>query len=176
MGSWALKGKPAQKGNTGKSHRYPLAGNLIPHIDVAKPEWEWGGYTKEEMKCKWEINKILFRMDINSDKIPISATCVRVSIRRCHSMVLNIEYAYSRNPVVIRRKLQADPQKVVLLDNLANYVYPMPLNMEGREEVGVGRIRYTHPGNPLGLTMWVCGDQLLRGVALIAVEIAENIF
>jgi len=170
---WADCGNPPKKGTTA-SHQYPLAGNLIPHIDVAEREWE--GYTKEEMKCMWEMNKILFRRDINDRTVSVTATCVRVPVRRCHCMVLTVSLEKTLSSGAVRSILSSEVHRkyVQLIDNVRDFQYPMPLNMEGKEEVGVGRIRACQDQKEL--VLWVCGDQLLRGAALSAVEIAENIF
>ena len=170
---WAQLGYPPEKASTA-SHRYPLAGNLIPHIDITKPEWH--GYTKEEMKCVWETNKILFRTKLDDRSIPITATCVRVPVRRCHSIVLTVKLDAMGNLTAKAAQVLVKAFGVVMMDNLAGYVYPMPLNMENKEEVGVGRLRQSQDLAGDELEMWVVGDQLLRGAALSAVEIAENIF
>ncbi len=161
---WAQSGQPPLEGTTG-SAPYPLAGNLLPRIDTAEPEWQ--GFTREEMKTYWESRKILFKRDV-----PVYATCVRVPVQRCHSEVLTVR-TVKRAIVKELRPILSDAFGVKLLDDVANDVYPMPLNLEGVEEVGVGRIRITPSGE---IIMWVCGDQLLRGAALTAVEIAEFLF
>ena len=169
---WCTSGQAPQFGTTGKGHKYPLAGNLIPHIDIADPKWQ--GFTKEEMKFQWETNKILFRTRIDDLNVPISATCVRVPVRRCHSMVIHVRF----NNILTRLDIKyclVQTGMVKIIDDVANYQYPMPLNMEGEEKIGVGRIRYATLDHHEVL-MWVVGDQLLRGAALSAVEIAENIF
>lgn len=173
---WCLGGKVPKKGLTGKSHPYPLAGNVIPRIDTVDPGWD--GYTKEEMKFQWETNKILFRKDIHDLQVRMTATCVRVPVCRCHSMVLTVKFGAKLVISIAEfKKHLTKAFGVKVIDDVGNHKYPMPLNMEGKEEVGVGRIRFG--GNrekPDELILWICGDQLLRGAALSAVEIAENIF
>ncbi|NUM25329.1 MAG: aspartate-semialdehyde dehydrogenase [Candidatus Buchananbacteria bacterium] len=161
---WAQNGLPPSSGSTG-STPYPLAGNLLARIDVAQAEWD--GFTKEEMKTAWESRKILFK-----DTVPFYATCIRVPVRRCHSEVLTVQVDASPSVGEVRQLL-SESFGVVVLDDVASHIYPMPLNMEGREEVGCGRIRVTPNGDIL---LWVCGDQLLRGAALTAVEIAEVLY
>lgn len=141
--------------------QYQLAFNVIPHIDVFKDN----GYTKEEMKMFDETRKIM-----HSD-IRVSATCVRVPVMRAHSESLWIE---TETPVSVEavREALAHADGVVLCDNPAEKEYPMPLFMSGKDPVSVGRIR-RDISDDCGLTLWLSGDQIKKGAALNAVQIAE---
>ena len=123
------------------------------------------GYTKEEMKMYNETKKIM-----HSD-IEVSATCVRVPVMRSHSEAIWIE---TERPVSVdeAKAAFAKAEGLVLEDNPADKVYPMPLFVAGKEPVYVGRIR-KDLANPNGLTFWVVGDQIKKGAALNAVQIAE---
>ncbi|MDR1779152.1 MAG: aspartate-semialdehyde dehydrogenase [Tannerella sp.] len=140
---------------------YQLAYNLIPHIDV----FTENGYTKEEMKMYHETRKIM-----HSD-IAVSATCVRVPVLRSHSEATWVE---TERPVSVEEVRQAFAQAegIVLQDNPAQKDYPMPLFVAGKDPVYVGRIRKDLT-NPNGLTFWTVSDQIKKGAALNAVQIAE---
>ncbi|MDR3268725.1 MAG: aspartate-semialdehyde dehydrogenase [Tannerella sp.] len=140
---------------------YQLAYNLIPQVDVFTDN----GYTKEEMKMYNETRKIM-----HSD-IEVSATCVRVPVVRAHSEATWIE---TERPVSVEeaRKAFAEKEGIVLQDDPAEKHYPMPLFVAGREPVYVGRIRKDLT-NPNGLTFWTVSDQIKKGAALNAVQIAE---
>ena len=140
---------------------YQLAYNLIPQVDVFTDN----GYTKEEMKMYHETRKIM-----HSD-IEVSATCVRVPVMRAHSEATWIE---TERPISIEeaRKAFAEGEGLVLQDDTANKDYPMPLFVADKEPVYVGRIR-KDISNPNGLTFWTVSDQIKKGAALNAVQIAE---
>ena len=140
---------------------YQLAFNLIPQIDVFTDN----GYTKEEMKMYNETRKIM-----HSD-IQVSATCVRVPALRSHSESIWVE---TERPVSVEeaREAFAKGEGLVLNDNPANKEYPMPLFLAGQDPVYVGRIR-KDLANENGLTFWIVGDQIKKGAALNAVQIAE---
>jgi len=140
---------------------YQLAYNLIPQVDV----FTENGYTKEEMKMFHETRKIM-----HSD-IEVSATCVRVPVLRAHSEATWVE---TEAPVSIEqaREAFAQAEGIVLVDNPANKEYPMPLFVAGKDPVYVGRIRKDLT-NPNGLTFWSVSDQIKKGAALNAVQIAE---
>ena len=140
---------------------YQLAYNLIPQVDVFSDN----GYTKEEMKMYHETRKIM-----HSD-IEVSATCVRVPVLRAHSEAIWIETA---RPVSVEeaREAFAKAEGIVLQDDPANRDYPMPLFVSDKDPVFVGRIRKDLT-NPNGLTCWVVSDQIKKGAALNAVQIAE---
>ena len=140
---------------------YQLAYNLIPQIDV----FTENGYTKEEMKMYNETQKIM-----HSD-IKVCATCVRVPALRSHSESISIE---TERPVSIEeaRKAFAEGEGLTLMDNPEKKEYPMPLFLAGKDDVYVGRIR-KDLCNENGLTFWIVGDQIKKGAALNAVQIAE---
>ncbi len=140
---------------------YQLAFNVIPHVDVFTDN----GYTKEEMKMYHETRKIM-----HSD-IAVSATCVRVPVMRAHSESVWIE---TECPVSVdgARRAFATADGVVLVDDPASKNYPMPLFVAGKDPVFVGRIR-SDISNPNGLTFWCVSDQIRKGAALNAIQIAE---
>jgi aspartate-semialdehyde dehydrogenase len=143
---------------------YPIAFNLIPQIDVFEDE----GYTKEEMKLVLETRKIMRLPDL-----PITATTVRAPVLRSHSEFLNLE-TQRKLTVDEARRILAEAPGVVVLDEPDRQVYPMPAFTAGRDEVFVGRIR--EDGTvPAGLNIWVVGDQIRKGAALNAVQIAEQL-
>lgn len=140
---------------------YQLAYNLIPQIDVFTDN----GYTKEEMKMYHETRKIM-----HSD-VEVSATCVRVPALRAHSEAVWVE---TERPVSVEEAVVAfqKGEGIVLQDDPANKVYPMPLFIAGKDPVYVGRIR-KDISNPNGLSFWCVSDQIKKGAALNAVQIAE---
>ena len=140
---------------------YQLAYNLIPQIDT----FTENGYTKEEMKMHHETRKIM-----HSD-IKVSATCVRVPVLRAHSEAIWVETEQPISLEVVREAFEK-ADGVVVIDNPANKEYPMPLDLAGKNPVYVGRIRKDLT-NECGLTFWVVSDQILKGAALNAVQIAE---
>ena len=143
---------------------HKLAFNLIPHIDVFLDN----GYTKEEMKMTFESRKIMHSPELN-----VSCTCVRVPVPRAHSEALNMEFEEEVTPAEVREIIKAAPG-VILKDDLAKNEYPMPKDASGIEEVLVGRIRQDCSRNDKrGIDMFVSGDQILKGAALNAVQIAE---
>ncbi|MCH5182335.1 MAG: aspartate-semialdehyde dehydrogenase [Prevotellaceae bacterium] len=140
---------------------YQLAYNVIPQIDVFMDN----GYTKEEMKMYHETKKI---MHTDAD---VSATCVRVPSLRSHSESIWIE---TERPISVEeaRAAVSGGEGLVLMDNPAEKEYPMPLFLAGKDPVYVGRIR-KDLANPCGLTFWIVSDQIRKGAALNAVQIAE---
>ena len=155
------------KALTVKAFQHQLTYNLIPHIDKFD-ETNW--YTLEELKMLHESRKMLHAPDLM-----LSCTSVRVPIARAHSEALNIEFENDITPEEAREILgAADGVKVV--DDPLNGGYPMPLDATDKYDVLVGRIRQDISRNDKkGLDMFVSGDQLLRGAALNAVEIAEHL-
>lgn len=143
---------------------YPIAFNLIPQIDVFGEL----GYTKEEWKMVYETRKIL-----GEPELRISATTVRVPVFRSHSESINIETEKSLSPEEAREILRA-AEGVVVVDDPEAMQYPMPLYAAGKDPVYVGRIR-KDPSVPSGLNLWVVGDQIRKGAALNAVQIAEEV-
>ncbi|SHI69698.1 aspartate-semialdehyde dehydrogenase [Propionispora hippei] len=141
---------------------YQIAFNLLPQIDVFVD----GDYTKEEMKMVHETHKIL-----GDHTIGISPTAVRVPVFRSHSESINLELAEPLSAQEARNLLSAFPG-VVVEDEPADMVYPMPLLTSGKNDVAVGRIR-EDKSVPYGLNLWVVGDQIRKGAALNALQIAE---
>jgi len=156
--SAVLDGRPAQP----VVYPRPIAFNLLPHID----EFTANGYTKEEMKMVSETRKILGREDL-----AVSATTVRVPVEVGHSEAVWVETEEPIEPEAAREALRAMPG-VVVLDDPARSVYPTPLDAAGRDEVFVGRIR-KDLSSKTGLVLWVVCDNLRKGAALNAVQIAE---
>lgn len=142
---------------------YPIAFNLIPQIDIFLDD----GYTKEEMKLVGETRKIMHLPDL-----PVSATTVRAPILRSHSEMINLELE-QKLTVKEARDILAQAPGVAVLDDPMRQVYPMPSFAAGRDEVFVGRIREDLT-LPAGLNLWVVGDQIRKGAALNAVQIAEQ--
>jgi aspartate-semialdehyde dehydrogenase len=140
---------------------HQLAMNIIPHVDVFTDN----GYTKEEMKMFNETRKIM-----HSD-VQVSSTCVRIPILRAHSEAIWVE---TERPVSVEeaRTAFANAKGVKVIDNPDQNEYPMPLFLSGKDEVFVGRIR-ADLANTNGLTFWVVADQIRKGAALNAVQIAE---
>ncbi|BAZ08188.1 aspartate-semialdehyde dehydrogenase [Calothrix sp. NIES-3974] len=141
---------------------YPLAFNLFPHNS---PLNEFG-YCEEEMKMVNETRKIF-----DSPEIRITATCVRVPVLRAHSEAINLEFDTPFSPDLAREVLAQAPGVELVEDWQANY-FPMPIDATGRDPVLVGRIRQDL-SHPCGLDLWLCGDQIRKGAALNAVQIAE---
>lgn len=148
-----------------KIFAHPLPFNVIPHID----KFQENGYTKEEMKVTWEARKIC-GLD---DEFPLSCTAVRIPTYRAHSETIVIE---TEEPVDIeeaRKALEAAPG-IKLVDDIESLQYPMPLTATGNYDVEVGRLRKSLVFGDYGLEFFVVGDQLLRGAALNAVLVAEE--
>jgi aspartate-semialdehyde dehydrogenase len=141
-----------------------IAFNLFPHVDVFLDN----GYTKEEMKFVNESRKIM-----HHPTLMISATCVRVPVLRAHSESVNIEFERPITPTEARAILSKAPGLKVV-DDLANKKYPMPIDASGMYDCLVGRIRQdVSRDDGKGIELFVSGDQLLKGAALNAVQIAE---
>ncbi len=140
---------------------YQLAYNVIPHVDVFLDN----GYTKEEMKMYNETKKIM-----HAPKLDVSATCVRVPVMRAHSEAIWVE---TERPVSVEEARAAfeKGEGLVVVDDPANKRYPMPLEIAHKDPVYVGRIRKDLT-DPNGLSFWVVGDQIKKGAALNAVQIA----
>ncbi|MDE7386434.1 MAG: aspartate-semialdehyde dehydrogenase [Muribaculaceae bacterium] len=141
---------------------YQLAYNVIPHIDVFTDN----DYTKEEMKMNRETKKIM-----HAPNLEVSATCVRVPVMRAHSEAVWVETA---EPVSVdsAREAFTNAEGIVMIDEPANKRYPMPLEIAGKDPVFVGRLRRDLT-NECGLSMWLVGDQIKKGAALNAVQIAQ---
>lgn len=152
----------AGKEPTVNKFAYQLAYNLIPHIDV----FQDNDYTKEEMKMFYETRKIM-----HEPEICVSATCVRVPVLRAHSEAIWIETERPITPEEAREAF-SKAEGVVLVDEPAEKKYPMPLYVANQDPVYVGRIR-KDLANENGLTFWLVGDQIKKGAALNAVQIAQ---
>jgi aspartate-semialdehyde dehydrogenase len=141
---------------------YPLAFNLFPHNSPMTDN----SYCEEEMKMVNETRKIF-----GDHEIRITATCVRVPVLRAHSEALNLEFLHPFNPDKAREIL-AEAAGVKLVEDFSKNYFPMPIDASGKDDVLVGRIRQdiSHPN---GLELWLCGDQIRKGAALNAVQIAE---
>jgi aspartate-semialdehyde dehydrogenase len=142
-----------------------LAYNVFPQVDVFMPD----GYTREENKLLHETRKILGLPDLRVD-----ATCVRVPVERCHSESVSVHLERPLAVAAARALLAAAPG-VELVDDPEQKRYPMPRDQAGRDPVAVGRLREARVLAP-GLSFWLAGDQLRKGAALNAVQIAELLF
>ncbi len=141
---------------------YQIAFNLLPHIGNFKEN----GYTEEELKLVNETRKIM-----EDDSIQVTGTTIRVPVFRAHSESVNIE-TEKKLTVEKARELLSKAPGVKVVDDPANKKYPMPIDASGRDDVLVGRIREDFSIKN-GLNLWISGDQLLKGAALNAVQIAE---
>lgn len=140
---------------------YQLAMNIIPQIDVFLDN----DYTKEEMKMNWETKKIM-----HTDA-EVSATCIRIPVARAHSEAVWVETQEALDIQQIKDAMEQQ-EGLTVLDNPAEKKYPMPLFVSGKDDVYVGRIR-KDVSNPKSMTFWCVGDQIKKGAALNAVQIAE---
>jgi len=145
-----------------RAYTYPIDLNVIPHIDV----FTENGYTKEEMKMIKETRKIM-----GDDSIRVTATTVRIPVIGGHSESVNIEFENDFDLDEVRDLLSKSPG-VVVVDDVANLKYPMPLDAHEKDEVFVGRIRRDE-SNPNTLNCWIVSDNLRKGAATNAVQIAE---
>ena len=154
------------EGKDAPPHVYPhqIAFNVLPEIDVFLDN----GYTREEWKIAEETKKIM-----HDDDIQISATCVRVPVFIGHSEAIHIELTHPLDPAEVRRILTEAPG-VKVLDDPALSLYPQPWSVAGLDEVFVGRIR-RDASHPNGLVMWVTADNVRKGAALNAIQIAEGL-
>jgi aspartate-semialdehyde dehydrogenase len=152
------------RGETLAPRHFPhrIAFNLIPAIDRLEPN----GYTGEEMKLVNETRKILETPDL-----PIASTSVRVPVFTCHSVAVTVETETKLTPERARGLVERFPG-LRLWDDPAQHRYPMPIDVEGQDDCFVGRIR-EDLSSPTGLCFWVVGDQLRKGAATNAVQIAE---
>ena len=141
---------------------YQIAFNLLPQIDVFKENL----YTKEEMKMIDETKKIM-----SDDDMRITATTVRVPVYRSHAESVNVEFEDEVSLEAARKALEAFPG-VDVVDNPDEQLYPQPLETSGKNDVEVGRLRKDYSIDN-GLNMWICGDQIRKGAALNALQIAE---
>jgi aspartate-semialdehyde dehydrogenase len=151
-----------QKSCTPEVFPHQIAFNVLPHID----SFFENGYTREEMKFQNESQRI---MHLPSFKA--SVTCVRVPVYRAHSIAIHAEFKKNLSLARAQEVLRASPG-IDLIDDPSKGIYPMPIKVEECDECHVGRVRLDHTSSH-ALSFWVCGDQLLKGAALNAVQIAE---
>jgi len=144
------------------AYKYPIDLNVIPQIDAFLDN----GYTKEEMKMVNETKKIM-----RDDSIRVTATTVRIPVMGGHSEAVNVEFEEEFDLAEVRALLSAAPG-VVVVDDPATYQYPMPMDAHDKDEVFVGRLRRDET-QPKTLNMWVVSDNLRKGAATNAVQIAE---
>ena len=160
----AVEERNSPSGSTSPATVYPhpIAFNLLPHVD----SFLESGYTREEMKMQNEGRKIMHLPEFCA-----SVTCVRVPVYRAHSVAVNAEF---ERPVSVERarEVLAKAPGIELVDEPQSNRYPMPLNVTGKDNCQVGRVR-VDCALENGLSFWVSGDQLLKGAALNAVQIAE---
>jgi aspartate-semialdehyde dehydrogenase len=144
------------------AYKYPIHRNAIPQCDV----FEDNGYTKEEMKLVRETQKI-----IGDSSIAVTATAIRIPVVGGHSEAVNVEFTkeYDLNEL---RALLAQTPGVIVQDDTENYVYPMPLFAQGKDEVFVGRLRRDE-SREKALNMWIVADNLRKGAATNTIQIAE---
>lgn len=157
-----MEGERAGDPNVKMVYPYPIDKNVLPHIDVFLEN----GYTKEEMKMVNETKKIM-----GDDSIAVTATTVRVPVIGGHSESVNLTFERDYDLDEVRRLLAETPG-VIVKDDVANKQYPMPIDTHGRDEVFVGRIR-RDDSHPNSLNMWIVADNLRKGAATNAVQIAE---
>lgn len=144
------------------AYKYPIDLNVIPQIDVFTDN----GYTKEEMKMVNETKKIM-----RDDNIKVTATTVRIPVMGGHSESVNIEFENEFELAEVRNLLESAPG-IIVVDDLANQRYPMPMDAHEKDEVFVGRIRRDET-QPKTLNMWIVSDNLRKGAATNAVQVAE---
>ena len=152
------------KGLAPQKFPHPIYNNCLPHIDVFMPD----GYTKEEYKMINETRKIL-----NKPYLPITATCVRVPVKNCHSESINIEFRTNFDIYDVKMLLQNSPG-IILVDDVEKNYYPLATKADGYDDVFVGRIRCDF-SVPYGINLWVVADNLRKGAASNAVQILENL-
>lgn len=160
-----LNGEIAGNNEVEKVYPYDIFKNALPQCDVFAED----DYTKEEIKLMTEPKKIM-----GDDSFTITATAVRVPVQGGHSESVNIEFENDFDLAEIRTILSQTPG-VIVLDDVKNNIYPMPLYSEGKDEVFVGRIRRDR-SNPKTLNLWIVADNLRKGAATNAVQIAEYLY
>ncbi|MBN2348411.1 MAG: aspartate-semialdehyde dehydrogenase [Bacteroidales bacterium] len=145
-----------------KAYPHQIDMNILPHIDVFLEN----GYTKEEMKMVKETKKIM-----GDDSIRVTATTIRVPVKGGHSESVNVEFEKDFDLNDIKKIMSITPG-IVLEDEPEKNIYPMPINAEGKDEVFVGRLRRDE-SQPNSLNMWIVSDNLRKGAATNAIQIAE---
>lgn len=158
-----LENQLAGKMDSREKFPHQILHNLIPHIDIPQE----GLYTKEETKMVNETKKIM-----GDDSIEVTATCVRVPVFKAHSEAVNVETEkkISRQKAI---ELLSQAPGVQVIDDLPNNKYPMPIDAEGKDDIYVGRIREDNTIEN-GLNLWIVSDNLRKGAALNAIQIAEE--
>ena len=151
-----------EQGIAPKKFNQPIYHNLIPQIDVFDPN----GYTKEELKMVNETRKIF-----HNPEMRVTATTVRVPVPNCHSESINVELKKPFDIEELKQDL-ANAEGLVLVDDIANCVYPMPCNCDNKDEVFVGRVRRDFSVEN-GINMWCVADNIRKGAATNAVQIAQ---
>ena len=150
------------KGNPPKTYPHQIVNNCLPHIDAFLED----GYTKEEKKMVDETRKIL-----GLPNLPVTATCVRVPVMNSHSVSINVELENDFDIEEVKREL-AQTNGVVLLDKVAENIYPLANDATGKDEVFVGRVRRDNSVK-YGINLWTVADNIRKGAATNAVQIAE---
>ena len=152
------------KGISPQKFPHPIYNNCLPQIDIFMAD----GYTKEEYKMINETRKIL-----NKPYLPITATCVRVPVKNCHSESINIEFKTNFDIYDVKMLLQNSPG-IILVDDIKKDYYPLATKADGYDDVFVGRIRRDF-SVPYGINLWVVSDNLRKGAASNAVQILEKL-
>lgn len=147
-----------------KKFPHPIYNNCLPHIDVFMSD----GYTKEEYKMIDETRKIL-----NKPYLPVTATCVRVPVKNCHSECINVEFKTNFDIYDVKMLLQNSPG-ISLVDDAQKNYYPIASLADGLDDVFVGRVRRDF-SVPFGINLWVVADNLRKGAASNAVQILERL-
>jgi aspartate-semialdehyde dehydrogenase len=156
----------AGKKPTMKVFPYQIAFNLFSHNSALQPN----GYNEEEIKMVKETRKIF-----HCPEIAITCTCIRVSVFRAHSESINLEFTDPITPDQVRDLLKTAPG-VTVLDDREHNRFPMPIDATGKDDIFVGRIRQDESlADNRGINLWVCGDQIRKGAALNAIQIAEKL-
>lgn len=156
--------KRGERGEDPINYPHPIYNNVLPHIDV----FQGDGYTKEEVKMIEETRKILDLPDL-----PVTATCVRVPVTSAHSVAINVTLGKETNTEEIKTLFNDNPY-VTLEDDPKQNLYPMPVNAGGKEGIFVGRIRKDN-SLPNTFHIWTVSDNILKGAALNAVQILEQL-
>ncbi|NLO38136.1 MAG: aspartate-semialdehyde dehydrogenase [Ruminiclostridium sp.] len=152
------------KGEAPRKFSHPIANNCLPHIDV----FTENGYTKEELKMVFETRKIL-----GLPNLRVTATTVRVPVFNGHSESINVEFEKPFDLVELKEALSSFPG-IVVQDDPVNNLYPMPITASGKDEVFVGRIRRDESVDS-GVNLWVVSDNIRKGAATNAVQIAQKL-
>lgn len=150
------------KGNPPKTYPHPIVNNCLPHIDIFLED----GYTKEEKKMVDETRKIL-----RLPNLPVTATCVRVPVINSHSVSINVELEKDFDIDILKKEL-AETNGIILLDDVERNIYPLASEATGKDEVFVGRVRRDNSVK-YGVNLWTVADNIRKGAATNAVQIAE---